>query len=41
MDDKKIRALVCRAPKYDAKKNNPVDLDMLREIGKQHHSEIW
>jgi aldehyde:ferredoxin oxidoreductase len=38
--NKKIKALVCRAPKYDARMNNPADLESLREIGKQHHSEI-
>ncbi|TFG00704.1 MAG: aldehyde:ferredoxin oxidoreductase [Promethearchaeota archaeon] len=38
--DKKIRALVCRSPKVSAKKNNPADLDMLKEIGRKHHKEI-
>ena len=38
--NKKIKALVCRAPKFDAKMNAPADLDTLRKIGKQHHGEI-
>ncbi len=38
--NKNIRALVCRAPKIDARMNNPADLQTLQEIGKQHHKEI-
>ncbi len=38
--DKNIKAIVCRSPNYDAKKNNPADLDTLRKIGRMHHKEI-
>ncbi len=38
--DKKIRALVCRAPKVTVKSNNPADLDTAREIGRIHSKEI-
>lgn len=38
--DKKIRALVCRAPKVTVKSNNPADLDTAREIGRIHNKEI-
>ena len=38
--DKKIRALVCRAPKVSVKSNNPADLDTAREIGRIHSKEI-
>ncbi len=38
--DKRIRALVCRAPKVTVKSNNPADLDTAREIGRIHSKEI-
>ncbi|MGV9197415.1 MAG: aldehyde ferredoxin oxidoreductase family protein [Promethearchaeia archaeon] len=40
LKNKGIRALVCRAPKYDVKKNAPADPDKLLELGRQHHKEI-
>lgn len=38
--DKKIRAIVCRSPKVDARNNNPADLEILKEIGAKHQKEI-
>ncbi|MHA1488851.1 MAG: aldehyde ferredoxin oxidoreductase family protein [Promethearchaeota archaeon] len=38
--NKKIEALICRAPQYDAKMNNPADIDTLLKIGKKHKQEI-
>ncbi|MFX1387646.1 MAG: aldehyde ferredoxin oxidoreductase family protein [Promethearchaeota archaeon] len=38
--DKKIKAMVCRAPVYDVKKNDPADPDKLLEIGRKHKKEI-
>ncbi len=38
--DKKVKALVCRAPPYDVKKNNPADPEKLLTIGKKHNKEI-
>ncbi|MFX1321921.1 MAG: aldehyde ferredoxin oxidoreductase family protein [Promethearchaeota archaeon] len=38
--DKKVRALVCRAPKITVKSNNPADLETAREIGRIHSKEI-
>ncbi|MFX0072395.1 MAG: aldehyde ferredoxin oxidoreductase family protein [Candidatus Hermodarchaeota archaeon] len=38
--NKNIRAIVCRAPKIDARMNNPADLQTVQETGKQHHKEI-
>ncbi|TFG06763.1 MAG: aldehyde:ferredoxin oxidoreductase [Promethearchaeota archaeon] len=38
--NKNIKAIVCRSPKYDAKMNEPADIDTVREVGKIHHKEI-
>ncbi len=38
--DKNLKALVCRSPKINARKNNPADLETVREIGRKHHKEI-
>ena len=38
--DKKVRGLVCRAPKITVKSNNPADLETAREIGRIHSKEI-
>ncbi|MHA1449259.1 MAG: aldehyde ferredoxin oxidoreductase family protein [Candidatus Hodarchaeales archaeon] len=38
--DKKIKAIVCRSPKVDAKINNPADLDTARKVGREHSREI-
>lgn len=38
--DKKIKAIVCRAPKVGVKSNNPDDLERAREFGKKHNMEI-
>jgi len=38
--DKKIRAMVCRSPPYDVKKNDPSDPDKLLETGRKHKKEI-
>ncbi|MFX1410220.1 MAG: aldehyde ferredoxin oxidoreductase family protein [Promethearchaeota archaeon] len=38
--DKRIRALVCRAPKITVNSNNPADLETAREIGRIHSKEI-
>ncbi|MHA1467275.1 MAG: aldehyde ferredoxin oxidoreductase family protein [Promethearchaeota archaeon] len=38
--DKKIKAMVCRAPVYDVKNNDPADPDKLMEIGRKHNKEI-
>ena len=38
--DKKIKALVCRAPVYDVKRNNPANPDKLKELGRKHNKNI-
>jgi aldehyde:ferredoxin oxidoreductase len=38
--DKKIRALVAKSPKIDAKSNNPADMDALKEVARAHSNEI-
>ena len=38
--DKNIKALVCRAPPYDVRKNAPADHEKLLEIGRKHNKEI-
>ncbi|MFX1453410.1 MAG: aldehyde ferredoxin oxidoreductase N-terminal domain-containing protein, partial [Promethearchaeota archaeon] len=38
--DKKIKGMVCRAPIYDVKKNDPADPEKLLEIGRKHKKEI-
>jgi aldehyde:ferredoxin oxidoreductase len=38
--DKKIRALVAKSPKFDAKSNNPADMEALKEVARSHSSEI-
>jgi len=38
--NKKIKAIVCRSPKVDAKINNPADLEGTREVGRFHSREI-
>ncbi len=38
--NKKIEALICRSPQYEAKMNNPADIDTLLKIGKKHKKEI-
>ncbi|MHA1147416.1 MAG: aldehyde ferredoxin oxidoreductase family protein [Promethearchaeota archaeon] len=38
--DKKIKAIVCRSPKIDARKNNPADIETLKKIGGAHQKEI-
>ncbi|MFX0098852.1 MAG: aldehyde ferredoxin oxidoreductase family protein [Candidatus Hodarchaeota archaeon] len=38
--NKNIRALVCKTPKYDAKINNPANLEADRDVSKQHTKEI-
>ncbi|MFX1396505.1 MAG: aldehyde ferredoxin oxidoreductase family protein [Promethearchaeota archaeon] len=38
--DKKIKALVCRAPVYDVKKNDPADPQKLLALGRKHNKEI-
>ncbi|MFX1394267.1 MAG: aldehyde ferredoxin oxidoreductase family protein [Promethearchaeota archaeon] len=38
--NKKIRAMVCRAPVYDVKKNDPADPETLLKIGRKHKKEI-
>ncbi len=38
--DKRIKALVCRSPKADAKINDPSNSDMAKNVGKKHNREI-
>ncbi|TXT66509.1 MAG: Tungsten-containing aldehyde ferredoxin oxidoreductase [Promethearchaeota archaeon] len=38
--DKNLKALVCRAPRIDARKNNPADPELVKKIGRTHHKEI-
>ncbi|MBN1217066.1 MAG: aldehyde:ferredoxin oxidoreductase [Candidatus Lokiarchaeota archaeon] len=38
--DKKIKALICRAPIYDVKRNNPANPEKLAELGKKHNKNI-
>ncbi|TFG23826.1 MAG: aldehyde:ferredoxin oxidoreductase [Promethearchaeota archaeon] len=38
--NKKIKALICRSPRYDVKNNNPADPEKLIEIGRKHKKEI-
>jgi aldehyde:ferredoxin oxidoreductase len=38
--DKNLKALVCRAPVYDVKKNNPADTEKLLELGRKHKKQI-
>jgi len=38
--DKKIKAIVCRAPKVGVKSNNPYNLEKARKYGKKHNMEI-
>jgi aldehyde:ferredoxin oxidoreductase len=38
--DKRIRALVAKAPKFDAKTNNPADPEGLKEVARAHSNEI-
>ncbi|KKM86099.1 hypothetical protein LCGC14_1282410 [marine sediment metagenome] len=38
--NKKIRAIVCRAPRVTINSNNPANLDVARELGKNHSKEI-
>ncbi len=38
--NKKIKAIVCRAPKVTINSNNPANLEVARELGKNHSKEI-
>lgn len=38
--DKKIKAIVCRSPKFDIKSNNPADLKAALELGRVYNQEI-
>ncbi len=38
--DKKIKALICRAPIYDVKRNDPANPEKLAELGKKHNKNI-
>ncbi|MFX1276800.1 MAG: aldehyde ferredoxin oxidoreductase family protein [Promethearchaeota archaeon] len=38
--DKRLKALACRSPVYDVKKNDPADPAKLTEIGRKHKKEI-
>ncbi|MHA1793351.1 MAG: aldehyde ferredoxin oxidoreductase family protein [Promethearchaeota archaeon] len=38
--NKKIRAIVCRAPSFDVNSNNAADLETAKKVGKQHNKEI-
>lgn len=38
--DKKIRAIVCRAPKVKLDSNHPADLDAAKKLGQTHSQEI-
>ncbi len=38
--DKRIKAIVCRAPRFDVKTNAPSDMDSLKEAGFYHSGEI-
>ncbi|UCE13983.1 MAG: aldehyde:ferredoxin oxidoreductase, partial [Candidatus Heimdallarchaeota archaeon] len=38
--NKHLKALICRSPKVNAKINNPSQLDVAKNVGKQHNLEI-
>ena len=38
--NKNIKAIICRSPTIDARKNNPADVDTLLKIGGRHKKEI-
>jgi aldehyde:ferredoxin oxidoreductase len=38
--DKKIKALVCRSPKVSAYINNPIDIEGVKEVGRDHNKLI-
>jgi aldehyde:ferredoxin oxidoreductase len=38
--DKKIKAIVAKAPKFDANSNHPADMEALKEVARSHSSEV-